>query len=103
MLIIHHCNAIPGLCALRSGVKVRKLVKTFTYDPHDEWMFSVYICMFSFYVKLEINDVQGLFQGDGNIRYYEVTTEKPYMQYLMEFRSPAPQKGLGEFRIWGSK
>ncbi|XP_058237511.1 coronin-2B isoform X2 [Hemibagrus wyckioides] len=34
-------------------------------------------------------------KGDGNIRYYEVTTEKPYLQYLMEFRSPAPQKGLG--------
>ncbi|KAM9494384.1 coronin-2B isoform 2-T2 [Clarias gariepinus] len=33
-------------------------------------------------------------KGDGNIRYYEVTTEKPYLQYLMEFRSPAPQKGL---------
>jgi hypothetical protein len=35
-------------------------------------------------------------QGDGNIRYYEITTEKPYLQYLMEFRSPAPQKGLGK-------
>ncbi|XP_055790805.1 coronin-2B isoform X2 [Salvelinus fontinalis] len=34
-------------------------------------------------------------KGDGNIRYYEVGTEKPYLQYLMEFRSPAPQKGLG--------
>uniref|UniRef100_A0A3P8Z6H3 Coronin n=1 Tax=Esox lucius TaxID=8010 RepID=A0A3P8Z6H3_ESOLU len=34
-------------------------------------------------------------KGDGNIRYYEITTEKPYLQYLMEFRSPAPQKGLG--------
>ncbi|TSK19964.1 Coronin-2B [Bagarius yarrelli] len=33
-------------------------------------------------------------KGDGNIRYYEVTSEKPYLQYLMEFRSPAPQKGL---------
>uniref|UniRef100_A0A672PZ57 Coronin n=1 Tax=Sinocyclocheilus grahami TaxID=75366 RepID=A0A672PZ57_SINGR len=33
--------------------------------------------------------------GDGNIRYYEFTLEKPYLQYLMEFRSPAPQKGLG--------
>uniref|UniRef100_A0A671QEZ3 Coronin n=1 Tax=Sinocyclocheilus anshuiensis TaxID=1608454 RepID=A0A671QEZ3_9TELE len=33
--------------------------------------------------------------GDGNIRYYEITLEKPYLQYLMEFRSPAPQKGLG--------
>ncbi|XP_028297553.1 coronin-2B [Gouania willdenowi] len=34
-------------------------------------------------------------KGDGNIRYFEVTTEKPFLQYLMEFRSPAPQKGLG--------
>ncbi|KAA0723359.1 Coronin-2B Coronin-like protein C [Triplophysa tibetana] len=34
-------------------------------------------------------------KGDGNIRYYEITQEKPYLQYLMEFRSPAPQKGLG--------
>nr|XP_023678013.1 coronin-2B-like [Paramormyrops kingsleyae] len=34
-------------------------------------------------------------QGDGNIRYYEISTEKPYLHYLMEFRSPAPQKGLG--------
>lgn len=35
-------------------------------------------------------------QGDGNIRYFEITTEKPYIQYLMEFRSPTPQKGLGK-------
>ncbi|XP_067411606.1 coronin-2B isoform X3 [Emydura macquarii macquarii] len=34
-------------------------------------------------------------KGDGNIRYYEISTEKPYLNYLMEFRSPAPQKGLG--------
>uniref|UniRef100_A0A8C5K159 Coronin n=1 Tax=Jaculus jaculus TaxID=51337 RepID=A0A8C5K159_JACJA len=35
-------------------------------------------------------------KGDGNIRYYEISTEKPYLSYLMEFRSPAPQKGLGK-------
>lgn len=34
-------------------------------------------------------------KGDGNIRYFEITSEKPYLQYLMEYRSPAPQKGLG--------
>ncbi|XP_008049687.1 coronin-2B isoform X2 [Carlito syrichta] len=34
-------------------------------------------------------------KGDGNIRYYEISSEKPYLSYLMEFRSPAPQKGLG--------
>ncbi|XP_077375122.1 coronin-2B [Festucalex cinctus] len=34
-------------------------------------------------------------KGDGNIRYFEIMTEKPFIQYLMEFRSPAPQRGLG--------
>lgn len=38
-------------------------------------------------------------QGDGNIRYFEITTEKPYLQYLMEFRSPTPQKGLGKSSV----
>ncbi|XP_076863195.1 coronin-2B isoform X2 [Brachyhypopomus gauderio] len=34
-------------------------------------------------------------KGDGNIRYYEVSPEKPYLQYLMEYSSSTPQKGLG--------
>ncbi|XP_044139072.1 coronin-2B isoform X1 [Bufo gargarizans] len=34
-------------------------------------------------------------KGDGNIRYYEITVEKPFLTYLMEFRSAAPQKGFG--------
>ncbi|MEE6527914.1 hypothetical protein FKM82_029651, partial [Ascaphus truei] len=34
-------------------------------------------------------------KGDGNIRYYEIKAEKPFLAYLMEFRSAAPQKGLG--------
>ncbi|XP_067409558.1 coronin-2A [Emydura macquarii macquarii] len=34
-------------------------------------------------------------KGDGNIRYYEISAEKPYLNYLMEFRSPLPQKGIG--------
>lgn len=45
---------------------------------------------------LLINHVVVPRQGDGNIRYFEITTEKPYLQYLMEFRSPTPQKGLGK-------
>lgn len=35
-------------------------------------------------------------QGDGIIRYYELSAEKPYINFLMEYRSPLPQKGLGE-------
>lgn len=35
-------------------------------------------------------------QGDGNIRYYELSTEKPYINFLTEYRSLLPQKGLGE-------
>uniref|UniRef100_K7FFG8 Coronin n=1 Tax=Pelodiscus sinensis TaxID=13735 RepID=K7FFG8_PELSI len=34
-------------------------------------------------------------KGDGNIRYYEISAERPHLTYLMEFRSPLPQKGIG--------
>ncbi|XP_017342326.1 coronin-2B isoform X1 [Ictalurus punctatus] len=34
-------------------------------------------------------------KGDGNIRYYEVSVEKPYIHFLAEYRSPLPHKGLG--------
>ncbi|XP_048360015.1 coronin-2A, partial [Sphaerodactylus townsendi] len=34
-------------------------------------------------------------KGDGNIRYYEISLEKPYLNYLVEYRSPLPQKGVG--------
>uniref|UniRef100_A0A3Q1ISE5 Coronin n=1 Tax=Anabas testudineus TaxID=64144 RepID=A0A3Q1ISE5_ANATE len=34
-------------------------------------------------------------KGDGNIRCYELSAEKPYINFLMECRSPLPQKGLG--------
>ncbi|XP_049650853.1 coronin-2A isoform X2 [Accipiter gentilis] len=34
-------------------------------------------------------------KGDGNIRYYEISPEKPYLNYLMEYHSHLPQKGIG--------
>ncbi|XP_050975443.1 coronin-2A isoform X2 [Labeo rohita] len=34
-------------------------------------------------------------KGDGNIRYYEISPEKPYVHYLTEYRSLLPQKGMG--------
>ncbi|XP_045696781.1 coronin-2A isoform X3 [Phyllostomus hastatus] len=34
-------------------------------------------------------------QGDGNIRYYEVSASKPHLNYLTEYRSSFPQKGIG--------
>ncbi|KAK2817164.1 hypothetical protein Q5P01_025355 [Channa striata] len=34
-------------------------------------------------------------KGDGNIRYYEISTEKPYIHFLTEYRSHLPQKGMG--------
>jgi len=33
-------------------------------------------------------------KGDGNIRYYEVVDEAPYVYYLTEFKSNTPQRGL---------
>ncbi|KAM6909047.1 coronin-2A [Xenentodon cancila] len=34
-------------------------------------------------------------KGDGNIRCYELSSEKPFINFLTEYRSPLPQKGLG--------
>ncbi|XP_061414354.1 coronin-2B [Lethenteron reissneri] len=34
-------------------------------------------------------------KGDGNIRYYEIGSDKPCLHFLAEFRSHYPQKGLG--------
>ena len=34
-------------------------------------------------------------KGDGNVRYYELLDEEPYVYYLSQFISGAPQKGFG--------
>lgn len=34
-------------------------------------------------------------KGDGNIRYYEVVDEAPWLHYLNQFLSGSPQRGLG--------
>lgn len=36
-----------------------------------------------------------LFQGDSSIRYFEITTEAPYVHYLSTFSSKEPQRGMG--------
>jgi len=44
------------------------------------------------------NDTNILFlagKGDGNIRYYEVVDEAPYVHFLSEFKSATPQRGMG--------
>jgi len=34
-------------------------------------------------------------KGDGNIRYYEIVDEAPFIHYLADFRSNTPHKGVG--------
>ena len=34
-------------------------------------------------------------KGDGNVRYYELLDEHPYVFYLSQFISGAPQRGFG--------
>ncbi|KAJ9598006.1 hypothetical protein L9F63_026890, partial [Diploptera punctata] len=34
-------------------------------------------------------------KGDGNIRYYEVVDQSPWLHYLNQFLSGSPQRGLG--------
>jgi len=44
------------------------------------------------------NDTNMLFlagKGDGNIRYYEVVDDAPYVHFLSEFKSATPQRGMG--------
>ncbi|KMQ93490.1 coronin-2b-like isoform 1 protein [Lasius niger] len=44
------------------------------------------------------NDTNMVFlagKGDGNIRYYEIVNEAPWMHYLSQFISGNPQRGLG--------
>jgi len=33
-------------------------------------------------------------KGDGNIRYFEIVDEDPYIYYLSEFKSSTPQRGM---------
>jgi len=33
-------------------------------------------------------------KGDGNIRYYEIVDEAPYIHYLTEYKSNSPQRGM---------
>jgi len=43
------------------------------------------------------NDTSILFlagKGDGNIRYYEVVDEAPYVHFLSEYKSSTPQRGI---------
>jgi len=34
-------------------------------------------------------------KGDGNVRYYEIVDEAPYIYFLSEFKSATPQRGMG--------
>jgi len=46
------------------------------------------------------NDTGVLFlagKGDGNIRYYEIVDEDPYIYFLSEYKSASPQRGMG---VW---
>ncbi|KAJ8962012.1 hypothetical protein NQ314_005794, partial [Rhamnusium bicolor] len=50
--------------------------------------------VFPFY-DIDTNIVFLAGKGDGNIRYYEITDEAPYVHFLNQFLSGNPQRGLG--------
>lgn len=50
--------------------------------------------LFPFY-DADTNMLYVVGKGDGNIRYYEVSADKPHLSYLTEYRSYNPQKGIG--------
>ena len=40
-----------------------------------------------------------VFQGDGNVRYFEIVNEPPYSHYLSQYQSGSPQRGLGTYYL----
>ncbi|XP_072460375.1 coronin-2A isoform X2 [Notamacropus eugenii] len=50
--------------------------------------------LFPFYDS-DTNMLYVVGKGDGNIRYYEISADKPHLNYLTEYRSYLPQKGIG--------
>ncbi|KAI4460171.1 coronin [Holotrichia oblita] len=47
------------------------------------------------YYDYDTNIVYLAGKGDGNIRYYEIVDEPPYVHFLSQFLSGNPQRGLG--------
>ncbi|KRT82585.1 WD40 domain-containing protein [Oryctes borbonicus] len=47
------------------------------------------------YFDFDTNIVYLAGKGDGNIRYYEIVEEPPYVHFLSQFLSGNPQRGLG--------
>ncbi|XP_071055403.1 coronin-2B isoform X2 [Onthophagus taurus] len=47
------------------------------------------------YFDYDTNIVYLAGKGDGNIRYYEIVDEAPYVHFLSQFLSGNPQRGLG--------
>ena len=39
-------------------------------------------------------------QGDGNIRYFEIVDDAPFIHYLNQYQSGSPQRGLGEYNLF---
>ncbi|XP_050398687.1 uncharacterized protein LOC126816312 isoform X19 [Patella vulgata] len=47
------------------------------------------------YYDPDLNIVYLAGKGNGNIRYYEVASEEPYVHFLNAYQSSSPQRGLG--------
>ncbi|KAK6184794.1 hypothetical protein SNE40_007182 [Patella caerulea] len=47
------------------------------------------------YYDPDINIVYLAGKGNGNIRYYEIASEEPYIHFLNAYQSSSPQRGLG--------
>ncbi|KAJ3585041.1 hypothetical protein NHX12_013764 [Muraenolepis orangiensis] len=83
----------------RTGVILQRQITL--WDPHDlseplyeEELDGTGGVLFPFFDP-DTNMLYLAGKGDANIRYYEVSSEKPFVIFLNQFRSQLPQKGLG--------
>jgi hypothetical protein len=47
------------------------------------------------YRNKQIPCIINIFQGDGNIRYFELDNAQPYAFFLSEYKTATPQRGVG--------
>lgn len=79
MTLTRTCSTSPGRWVFLKATKKKKCQNTKYLRTYDRYKNFSCLC-----------------QGDGNIRYYEISSEKPYIHYLTEYRSNLPQKGMGK-------
>ncbi|XP_063931661.1 coronin-1C-like [Zophobas morio] len=108
--VLAHKGSKASRCVYLSAANEEELVVTTGFSESSERQCTLWSEDLEVKESLRIDTSSGLLfpfydpylkilylagKGDGNIRYYEVTRNAPYIHYLSEFKSDKPQRGFG--------